>query len=206
MTLDEIPVGQAYVTTASGRKIDLVWPSPAEISIEDIATALARIPRWCGHTRRRWTVAEHSVLVSALLPPELALQGLLHDAAKAFTNDIPTPLKRLLPNLQVIESRLLGAIWVACGLVNQVIDITYMGAPVSVFRPLWDPRLTEADDKAFAIEDRDLRSGNPGTLPMHERLAPLENEAMSRKLFLERHRQLTNDPIYLHWRRQPIPA
>jgi hypothetical protein len=70
-------------------------PEPRDIDIRDIAHSLARINRWNGHTSRSFSVAQHSVLVSRLLPDRLKLFGLLHDAGECYLGDIVTPIKRL---------------------------------------------------------------------------------------------------------------
>jgi hypothetical protein len=70
-------------------------PEPRDIDVRDIAHSLARINRWNGHTWNEFSVAQHSVLVSRLLPGRLKLFGLLHDAGEAFLGDIITPVKRL---------------------------------------------------------------------------------------------------------------
>lgn len=71
--------------------------------IGTIAHALSNINRWTGHTLRPFSVAQHSLLVSYLVPPEFALEALLHDATEAYLGDIAAPLKSLLPEYQRLE-------------------------------------------------------------------------------------------------------
>lgn len=76
------------------------WPldaRPEDIHISDIAWSLGMQCRFGGHCLRRYSVAEHSVLVSRLVPPKYALWGLLHDATEAYLVDLPRPIKRCLP-------------------------------------------------------------------------------------------------------------
>lgn len=79
----------------SGRKFYPLDPRPEDFAIEDIATGLAREPRWNGQTDNTYSVAEHSVLVARLLPVEYQLVGLLHDASEAYMKDLPGPIKHL---------------------------------------------------------------------------------------------------------------
>lgn len=67
-----------------------------QIDISDICHALGRIQRFLGHTNFPITVLQHSLAVAACVPQELRLEALLHDAAEAYTGDIPTPLKKFL--------------------------------------------------------------------------------------------------------------
>jgi len=78
-------------------------PRAEEVHIEDIAHSLAMQCRYGGHCNRYYSVAEHSVLVSQIVLPELALLGLLHDATEAYLSDVIRPLKRHLTNYKEIE-------------------------------------------------------------------------------------------------------
>ncbi len=81
------------IVTFSGRMIDLCNPRPEDVDFADIAHALSNLCRWGGHTSRYYSVAEHCVLVSYLVPKRLAIQGLLHDAHEAYVGDVITPIK-----------------------------------------------------------------------------------------------------------------
>lgn len=78
-------------------------PRSEDICIEDIAHALSNICRYAGHCKSFYSVAEHSVYVSLIVPPEHALTALLHDATEAYVVDVPRPLKRFLTNYKEIE-------------------------------------------------------------------------------------------------------
>lgn len=110
----------------SGRRLDLLDPSPLDIEIEDIAHGLARVARWNGQTKgeNAFSVAQHCVLVEAIYahankaatkPQRLA--ALLHDAAEYVVGDMISPFKAALGlDYKVFENRLMAAIHIRFGL------------------------------------------------------------------------------------------
>lgn len=110
----------------SGRRLDLLDPSPLDVEIEDIAHGLARVARWNGQTRgdHIFSVAQHSLLVEHLagwLAPELSqrdrLVVLLHDAPEYVIGDIISPFKAAVGEAyRSVEARLQGAIHLRFGL------------------------------------------------------------------------------------------
>lgn len=112
-----------WIVTASGRKFFPFDPRSEDVDVRDIAHALARVCRFGGHTREFYSVAQHSVLVSHLVPDHLALHGLLHDAAEAYVGDVVRPLKAHMPEYRQVEARVFDAIRERCGLVQlNVVD------------------------------------------------------------------------------------
>ncbi len=94
---------QNIVITSSGKYVDLASPDPDTIDIRDIAHGLSMVCRFGGHTKFHYSVAQHSVLVSTLVPEGYAMQALLHDAAEYVLGDLPTPLKAMIPQYRAIE-------------------------------------------------------------------------------------------------------
>ena len=93
------------VQTVDGYYLSLEHPNPENLSIFAIAHALSNICRFTGHTSEFYSVAQHSVAVSYLVPPYLADEGLMHDAAEAVLGDVSSPLKSLLTEYREIEYR-----------------------------------------------------------------------------------------------------
>ena len=118
----------------SGRRLDLLDPSPLDIEIEDIAHGLARVARWNGQTLgdHTFSVAEHSLIVEAVVrdlsPSEPAthqLAALLHDAPEYVIGDLISPFKAALSlDYRVFETRLLAAIHVRFGLPTELPEET----------------------------------------------------------------------------------
>ncbi len=117
---------RAWQRMLSGRRLDLLAPSPKDIEIEDIAHGLARVARWNGQTKGPYpfSVAQHSILVTdivadiraALLPGE-RLAALLHDAPEYVIGDLISPFKAAIGlDYKAFERRLLAAIHERFGL------------------------------------------------------------------------------------------
>lgn len=94
----------SFIQTLSGKKFDYIHSTVDDIDIEDIANALSNICRFAGHLPEFYSVAQHTVLCSQIVQPEFAFEALMHDAAEAYVQDLPAPLKRLLPEYQRIET------------------------------------------------------------------------------------------------------
>jgi 5'-deoxynucleotidase YfbR-like HD superfamily hydrolase len=104
------------VSLHSGRYVDLLNPQPESFIIEDIARGLANTCRFNGQCSVFYSVAQHSVLVSHLVPDDYKMAALLHDSAESCISDTCTPLKKLIPELKVIEDRIEAAIFKRFGL------------------------------------------------------------------------------------------
>ncbi len=117
---------RAWQRMLSGRKLDILSPSPFDIEIEDIALGLSRVTRWNGQTtgKNPYSVAQHSILVEELFNieyPDLNkkwnLAALLHDAPEYVIGDLITPFKYALNNsYQFVEDNLMKAIFLRFGL------------------------------------------------------------------------------------------
>lgn len=91
MSNDDAPV--PYLETYTGKYFNYQDPSPESVCLQDIAHALSNICRFNGHSKRFYSVAEHSVLVSYHVPLHCAAEGLLHDAAEAYYGDVVAQFK-----------------------------------------------------------------------------------------------------------------
>jgi 5'-deoxynucleotidase YfbR-like HD superfamily hydrolase len=117
---------RAWQRMLSGRRLDLLDPSPLDIELEDIAHGLARVARWNGQTSgpHVFSVAQHCVLVEAIaahMEPDLSGGGrlvvLLHDAPEYVIGDMISPFKAVIGDAyKAVEKRLLSAIHVRFGL------------------------------------------------------------------------------------------
>ncbi|WP_180885651.1 HD domain-containing protein [Ruegeria sp. THAF57] len=117
---------RAWQRMLSGRRLDLLDPTPVDIEIEDIAHGLAFVARWNGQTAGdfAYSVAEHSLLVEALFrriapkaPIKWQLAALLHDAPEYVIGDMISPVKSAVgPDYGALDDRLAAAIHIRFGL------------------------------------------------------------------------------------------
>lgn len=171
------------IQTFTGREFNLLDPSGNVCDIRDIAHALSNIGRYCGHTRVHYSVAQHCVQVSYLVPRHLRLEGLLHDSPEAYIGDVAKPLKELLPDYKTVESRMEEFVLGCFG-----IDAHAM-----------PPEIKTADVISLVTEQRDLMHGpDPvimkayGVQPLAKRIRPL-TPRKAEKLFLNRYYEIMAD-------------
>lgn len=167
-----------WMQTFTGRQFWPIDPHADDVCIEDIAHALSMLCRFTGHCRVFYSVAEHSVFVSRLVPKELAMWGLLHDASEAYIADVGRPAKRFLNGYEGIEDRIMR---VVCGAFN--LD----GAmPVEVKR---------ADNAMLAAEARQLMWPHVADWNLSGEPAEIEVEGLEPRyaehLFLERFHEVS---------------
>ena len=120
------PQPRAWQRMLSGRRLDLLDPTPVDIEVADIAHGLAFVARWNGQTRGDWpySVAEHSLLVEELFgranpgqPARWRLAALLHDAPEYVIGDMISPVKAAVgPDYERLDARLAAAIHLRFGL------------------------------------------------------------------------------------------
>lgn len=170
------------IQLAGGGFFDLLNPESSDFGIEDIAHGLAHLCRFTGHTRTFYSVAQHSVMVSLLVPRPLALAGLLHDAHEAFVGDMATPLKNLLPGYREIELRTEKAVRARFGLPG------VLGAEVK-----------RADLVMLATERRDLMADNGVNWAILDGVTPLSKSltaaspGLAKERFLRRYHEIRGD-------------
>ncbi|MEM8553886.1 MAG: HD family hydrolase [Pseudomonadota bacterium] len=121
---------RAWQRMLSGRRLDLLDPTPMDIEVEDIAHGLAFVARWNGQTSGDWpySVAEHSLLVEVLYtrmcpgaPVKWRLAALLHDAPEYVIGDMISPVKAAVgPGYGELDARLTAAIHLRFGLPAQL--------------------------------------------------------------------------------------
>jgi len=188
---------RAWQRMLSGRRLDLLDPTPVDIEIEDIAHGLAFVARWNGQTLGDWpySVAEHSLLVEELFgrlnpgaPARWRLAALLHDAPEYVIGDMISPVKAAVgPGYGELDLRLSAAVHLRFGLPAMLpaeikkaikkadrISAWMEAVQIAGFR-------REEADRLFGAPDQELLSG------LDIRLRP---PVESRTEFVQRHAAL----------------
>jgi uncharacterized protein len=188
---------RAWQRMLSGRRLDLLDPSPLDVEIEDIAHGLARVARWNGQTKgaHAFSVAQHCVLVERLaaelrprLSREARLMALLHDAPEYVIGDLISPFKAAVGiDYKDFELRLLGAIHLRFGLPAR--------APAELLALLKQADIASAYYEAtqlagFEVSEAKRYFGTPARTLRMPRLVPL-SPGEAQALFLERFKRLT---------------
>jgi hypothetical protein len=173
------------ILLASGHYFDLLDPAGSRFTIGDIAAGLSKTCRFGGQCSRFYSVAEHSIHASTIVPDQFRLAALMHDAAEAFIGDVTRPLKSLLPEYRAIEHRIERVIFDRFGLG----DLPYA------------PEVKEADIRMLAVEQQALMPAHADAWAILSgvELAPIRNlrhggdtADRAAKRFLDRFARLTN--------------
>ena len=188
---------RAWQRMLSGRRLDLLDPTPLDIEVEDIAHGLAFVARWNGQTRGDWpySVAEHSLLVVEIhrranpdAPPEEQLAALLHDAPEYVIGDMISPVKAAVgPAYEELDARLQEAVHRRFGLPAR------LAAPVKA-------RIKKADTVSawleavhlagFTISEANRFFGRPDPRVIDGLDLRLRPPAEARAAFLSAHAEL----------------
>lgn len=152
-----------YITTASGRHFYYEDMENTEIVIEDIAFALARLSRYCGHTPQFkdqiYSVGQHSVLMTWFVmttpftSPVMNMATLLHDSTEYAFQDVPGPLKCLLPQYREMEQHCANIIEAKFGLPQGIFEHPVIKqADVSIRHNEANAICTGADNLCISID------------------------------------------------------
>ena len=187
---------RAWQRMLSGRKLDILSPSPFDIEIEDIALGLSRVTRWNGQTTGNYpySVAQHSMLVEECfnieypsLDKKWNLAALLHDAPEYVIGDLITPFKYALNNsYRYVEDNLMKAIYLRFGLPallpkNIESKIKKIDKALAWF---------EAIDLAGYKEKEALQIiKKPNLISKHQKIVPLSSNDVEKR-FLKRFQEI----------------
>ena len=179
----------------SGRRLDLLDPSPLDIEIEDIARGISRVARWNGQTSGVYplSVAQHSVIVAELLKSynenieiKWQLAALLHDAAEYIISDMITPLKSFLGEEYIqLEDKIQSAIYIRFSLPGEI--------PKKIYKLIKNcdrqTAFIEAIQLAgFTLKDAKKTLKMPKFIPDYKIIPISANKA--EKLFLKKFKEL----------------
>lgn len=184
----ETKIGDQWISLLSGGTFNYNTPEDSDVTIDDIASAVSNVCRFSGHLPRFYSVGQHLVNTSYIVPPEHAFTALMHDTAEAFTNDLPTPLKWALPIFKELEVKIESAMGNKFG-----------------FQYPYPPEVKEADTVMLMLEKYYVKE-DASVWPLYERytkdyvegyrnLVDLDSwqPRRAKREFLERYEELRND-------------
>ena len=188
---------RAWQRMLSGRRLDLLDPTPVDIEIEDIAHGLAFVARWNGQTRGDWpySVAEHSLLVEALYgrmnpraPVKWRLAALLHDAPEYVIGDMISPVKAAVgPGYGELDARLQAAIHLRFGLPAVVPGTVKRAIKKADRISAW---LEATQIAGFSVEESNRFFGAPDRAVIEGLTVRLRPPVEVRRDFIARHEEL----------------
>lgn len=191
---------RAWQRMLSGRRLDLLDPTPVDIEIEDIAHGLSFVARWNGQTRGDWpySVSEHSLLVEQLFSrqnpasdPKWKLAALLHDAPEYVIGDMISPVKAAVgPDYALLDERLTAAIHIRFGL-PAILPLAIKKAIKSADRvSAW---MESVQIAGFSTQEADKLFGAPDKMVVRDLTIQLRPPAIVRAAFLRRHGELLSE-------------
>ncbi|MEL7202973.1 MAG: HD family hydrolase [Pseudomonadota bacterium] len=195
-----MPTPRAWQKMLSGRRLDLLDPTPVDIEVEDIARGLSFVARWNGQTLGDYpySVAEHSLLVEAIYgrietgaPAKWKLAALLHDAPEYVIGDMISPVKASVgPGYDELDKRLTAAIHIRYGLPAAI--------PMQVKRQIKRADKISAWMEAtqiagFSEAEANKFFGKPKAELMEGLTILLRSPKATREAYLARHAELLDD-------------
>lgn len=131
--------------TFTGKNFNYLKILEDDICIEDIAHSLSFQCRGNGHLKNFYSVAQHCIFVGIL---SNSLEGLLHDASEAYTGDIPTPLKKTIPEFKILENKIQKVIYKKYNIIKtntiKSIDILSINYELNLDKKsCWKPKKAE---------------------------------------------------------------
>ncbi|MHA6265498.1 HD domain-containing protein [Aliiroseovarius sp. CAU 1755] len=188
---------RAWQRMLSGRRLDLLDPTPMDIEIEDIAHGLAFVARWNGQTHGDfpYSVAEHSLLVEALFsrmnpkaPVKWRLAALLHDAPEYVIGDMISPVKSAVgPAYGELDDRLMAAIHIKFGLPAKLPEAIKKAIKKADRISAW---LEATQIAGFTVEESNRFFGTPDPNQIAGMSITLRPPAEVRRDFTSRHNDL----------------
>ncbi len=188
---------RAWQRMLSGRRLDLLDPTPLDVEIEDIAHGLSFVARWNGQTRGdfAYSVAEHSLLVETLFcrispkaPAKWCLAALLHDAPEYVIGDMISPVKTAVgPGYEALDERLAAAVHIRFGLPAQIPKDVKRKIKAADKISAW---MEATQIAGFTAEEADKFFGAPDIALIEGLSITLRPPMETRKAFVERHQTL----------------
>lgn len=183
----------SWISTFTGRHFNYKTQNVEDVCIHDIAHALSQINRFCGHTHWPYSVAQHSIGASYLVPPEFAFEALMHDAHEAYVSDMMSPLKLLLPDYRRVETD-----------VEVIVRLRY-GLPLKT-----SPEVKRADLIMLATEKDALLHPDSGHWPIldgierSERIIIPMSSFEAEREFMARFNELAGPYVEVGYDGQPL--
>ena len=190
---------RAWQRMLSGRRLNILNPSPMDIEIDDIAHGLSFLARWNGQTIGDFpfSVAQHSILVERLfsksfptIEKKWKMASLLHDAAEYVISDMISPIKNHLgPSYENLDSLLTGAIYLRFGVPAELPTKIKKDIKMADKNAAW---LEARNLAGFSLNETISIFGKVGNTEIDEDYIKPKNPLIARELFLEKFYELYN--------------